>query len=103
MNMRLLRMAPAQWPHTPLLPAMTAVTATLLSAIVAAGLVGYRINLTPSEPLGLWRIVKLDRAAGRRSSVTIRSSSTIVIRWRMVSRSSRRAWSGEAFDEIRQA
>nr|WP_246665287.1 conjugative transfer signal peptidase TraF [Rhizobium tropici] len=61
--MRLLRMAPPRWPRTPLLPAMTAVTATLLGAIVAAGLVGYRINLTPSEPLGLWRIVKLDRAA----------------------------------------
>ncbi|MCW1410716.1 conjugative transfer signal peptidase TraF [Rhizobium sp. 1AS11] len=33
---------------------------------VAAFTAGYRINLTPSEPLGLWRIVALDRppAAG---------------------------------------
>ena len=34
-----------------------------LSAILIAWFGGYRINVTPSEPLGLWRIVKLDRAA----------------------------------------
>ncbi|SCB49552.1 conjugative transfer signal peptidase TraF [Rhizobium multihospitium] len=33
----------------------------LLAALAYYG--GYRINLTPSEPLGLWRIVPLDRAA----------------------------------------
>ncbi|ATU95358.1 conjugative transfer signal peptidase TraF [Phyllobacterium zundukense] len=44
----------------------------ILVALVAAGIVmsgvaiigffgGYRLNLTPSEPLGLWRIVQLDR------------------------------------------
>jgi conjugative transfer signal peptidase TraF len=45
---------------------MATVTAVLLAAIVMAGFGGYRINLTPSEPLGLWRIVKLGRppAAG---------------------------------------
>ncbi|MHC2483348.1 conjugative transfer signal peptidase TraF [Rhizobium leguminosarum] len=35
-----------------------------LVAILAIGTVlagGYRVNLTPSEPLGLWRIVPLDR------------------------------------------
>lgn len=32
-------------------------------SIAAAGLVGYRVNLTPSEPIGLWRIVPLDRPA----------------------------------------
>ncbi|MBW9054575.1 conjugative transfer signal peptidase TraF [Rhizobium mesosinicum] len=37
--------------------------AVLLGAILVAGFGGYRINLTSSEPLGLWRIVKLDRAA----------------------------------------
>ncbi|MCW0001793.1 conjugative transfer signal peptidase TraF [Pararhizobium sp. YC-54] len=44
----------------------------LVAAFVVAGSAaaaitgGYRINLTPSEPLGLWRIVALDRppAAG---------------------------------------
>jgi conjugative transfer signal peptidase TraF len=30
--------------------------------IVAGGVFGLRVNLTPSEPLGLWRIVPLDRA-----------------------------------------
>lgn len=39
------------------------VCATLLvpCSITAAGLRGYRVNLTPSEPIGLWRIVSLDR------------------------------------------
>ena len=33
-----------------------------LTALVGAGvLAGLRVNLTPSEPLGLWRIVSLDR------------------------------------------
>ncbi len=27
------------------------------------GMLGYRVNLTPSEPLGLWRIVPLERPA----------------------------------------
>lgn len=30
-------------------------------SIGAAGICGYRVNLTPSEPIGLWRIVSLDR------------------------------------------
>lgn len=58
-----MKMVPARWPHTRLLLATAMVTAALLAAIVAAGLGGYRINLTPSEPLGLWRIIKLDRPA----------------------------------------
>lgn len=38
-----------------------------MAGVVVAGLIGgYRLNLTPSEPLGLWRIQRLDRpvAAG---------------------------------------
>ncbi|PSS59977.1 conjugative transfer signal peptidase TraF [Ensifer sp. NM-2] len=62
MNRPLVKIGPARWPYTWLLPAVATVT-VLLGAIVIAGLGGYRINLTPSEPLGLWRIVKLDRAA----------------------------------------
>ncbi|MDL2403158.1 MULTISPECIES: conjugative transfer signal peptidase TraF [Rhizobium] len=31
--------------------------------VMAVFYYGYRINLTPSEPLGLWRIVSLDRPA----------------------------------------
>ncbi|MDH6268249.1 conjugative transfer signal peptidase TraF [Rhizobium sp. SG_E_25_P2] len=38
---------------------MAAVAAILLVVTAVAG--GYRVNLTPSEPLGLWRIVPLDR------------------------------------------
>ena len=30
-------------------------------SIAAAGLGGYRVNFTPSEPIGLWRIVLLER------------------------------------------
>ncbi|MBY5579100.1 conjugative transfer signal peptidase TraF [Rhizobium leguminosarum] len=40
---------------------MAAVAAILLVVTAVTG--GYRINLTPSEPLGLWRIVPLHRPA----------------------------------------
>ena len=42
---------------TPLLAA--ALLALVLFIVAAAG--GFRINMTPSEPLGLWRIEKLQR------------------------------------------
>jgi conjugative transfer signal peptidase TraF len=35
----------------------------MLGAIAGMGAVGFRINLTPSAPIGLWRILPLDRAA----------------------------------------
>jgi conjugative transfer signal peptidase TraF len=36
--------------------------ASIIGGCVAAAIVGgYRINLTPSEPVGFWRIVPLDR------------------------------------------
>lgn len=39
-------------------------TASVVGALAAIGLIGgYRLNLTPSEPLGLWRIETLHRAA----------------------------------------
>jgi conjugative transfer signal peptidase TraF len=40
---------------------IAAVAAILLGVTAVAG--GYRINLTPSEPLGLWRIIPLHRPA----------------------------------------
>ncbi|MGB8291192.1 conjugative transfer signal peptidase TraF (plasmid) [Rhizobium ruizarguesonis] len=40
---------------------MAAVAAILLAVTAVAG--AYRINLTPSEPLGLWRIIPLHRPA----------------------------------------
>ncbi|NKL94410.1 conjugative transfer signal peptidase TraF [Rhizobium leguminosarum] len=37
-------------------------SAVIISALAAAAFTGgYRLNLTPSEPLGLWRIEKLQR------------------------------------------
>lgn len=48
---------------------------------VAAAIVGgYRINLTPSEPLGLWRIVALDRPAALGDLVFICPPQTTAIR-----------------------
>ncbi|CCM79454.1 conjugative transfer signal peptidase TraF [Rhizobium mesoamericanum] len=48
----------------------TALLAIVL--VVVAGLTsGYRINLTPSEPLGLWRIVPLSRPAAVNDMVFI--------------------------------
>ena len=44
-------------------PFFAASAAALALAITAAGLAGYRINLTPSEPLGIWRIRSLERPA----------------------------------------
>jgi conjugative transfer signal peptidase TraF len=36
----------------------------VVTSTAAAGLIGgYRLNLTPSEPLGIWRIDQLDRPA----------------------------------------
>lgn len=32
-------------------------------SVATAGFAGYRLNLTPSEPIGLWRIQPLDRPA----------------------------------------
>ncbi|WP_259671188.1 MULTISPECIES: conjugative transfer signal peptidase TraF [unclassified Rhizobium] len=39
------------------------VTLVVMPVIVTALACGYRINLTPSEPLGLWRIIPLHRPA----------------------------------------
>ncbi|NRP75603.1 hypothetical protein ILFOPFJJ_06526 [Ensifer psoraleae] len=46
-----------------LLLGLATVTMALLGTILVAWFGNYRINLTPSEPLGLWRFVKLDRSA----------------------------------------
>lgn len=40
---------------------LTAASASALLIILAGALGGFRINLTPSEPIGLWRIVALER------------------------------------------
>lgn len=39
----------------------SSVSLITLGLVVLLGGAGFRVNLTPSEPLGLWRIVKLNR------------------------------------------
>ncbi|MBN7807746.1 conjugative transfer signal peptidase TraF [Agrobacterium rubi] len=57
---------------------MTAVPAILLTVTAAIG--GYRINLTPSEPLGLWRIIPLHRPVAVNDLVFICPSETAAMR-----------------------
>ncbi|MGE6742377.1 conjugative transfer signal peptidase TraF [Allorhizobium pseudoryzae] len=38
-----------------------AVVATMLAGMIGLGAAGFRINLTPSEALGVWRILPLNR------------------------------------------
>ncbi len=56
--------------------------ATLVAILsIGSGLAGgYRINLTPSEPLGLWRIVPLDRPAAVNDLVFICPPDTAEMR-----------------------
>lgn len=57
------------------------VPATAVAALVAVAFWGgFRINLTPSEPLGLWRIVALDRPAAPGDLVFICPPQTAAIR-----------------------
>ncbi|MCD2180278.1 conjugative transfer signal peptidase TraF [Rhizobium sp. C1] len=56
------------------------VATTIVGGSVAAAIIGgYRINLTPSEPLGLWRIVALDRPASAGDLVFICPPQTPVM------------------------
>lgn len=51
---------------------LLALAASIVGGGVAAAIVGgFRINLTPSEPVGLWRIVALDRQVSRGDLVFI--------------------------------
>jgi conjugative transfer signal peptidase TraF len=43
------------------LPLLCAVVATMFAGMIGLGVAGFRINLTPSEALGVWRILPLDR------------------------------------------
>jgi conjugative transfer signal peptidase TraF len=63
----------------------SAVVLLLVAAFIVGGSVaaaifgGYRINLTPSEPLGLWRIVPFDRPVARGNLVFICPPQTAVM------------------------
>ncbi|MDX0457623.1 conjugative transfer signal peptidase TraF [Sinorhizobium medicae] len=63
MSIPLLQTAPTRRRGTPFLLGLAMAPLLFLGAISVAWFGGYRINLTPSEPLGLWRFVKLDRPA----------------------------------------
>ncbi|MBX5166825.1 MULTISPECIES: conjugative transfer signal peptidase TraF [unclassified Rhizobium] len=53
--------------------------AVVMSALAATALtVGYRLNLTPSEPLGLWRIEELQRPTAIGDLVFLCPSTTAV-------------------------
>ncbi|OED00550.1 conjugative transfer signal peptidase TraF [Rhizobium sp. YK2] len=63
MIMPVLKMAPARRYNKLIQLGLAMIPMALLGTTLVAWSGNYRINLTPSEPLGLWRIVKLDRAA----------------------------------------
>ncbi|SFH37005.1 conjugative transfer signal peptidase TraF [Ensifer sp. OV372] len=66
--------------NCPILLGLTMITTAFLSAIFIAWFGNYRINLTPSEPLGLWRIVKLARPAAVGDLVFICPPQTTTMR-----------------------
>ena len=48
--------------NRPIVLGFSTIICAFVGTISAAWFGGYRINLTPSKPLGIWRIIKLDRA-----------------------------------------
>jgi len=66
--------------NNPLLLGLAMTTMASLGAISIAWFGNYRINLTPSEPLGLWRIVKLARPAAVGDLVFICPPQTTTMR-----------------------
>jgi conjugative transfer signal peptidase TraF len=57
------------------------VAASIVAGSVAAAMIGgYRINLTPSEPLGIWRIASLHRAVAAGDLVFICPPQTPAMR-----------------------
>ncbi|WEX91430.1 conjugative transfer signal peptidase TraF (plasmid) [Sinorhizobium garamanticum] len=63
MTIPLIATAPMRRRNKPLLLGLATITMALLGTTSGAWFGNYRINLTPSEPLGLWHVVKLDRPA----------------------------------------
>lgn len=66
--------------NKPLLLALAMITMALLGMISVAWFGNYRINLTPSEPLGIWRVVKLGRRAAVGDLVFICPPQTAAMR-----------------------
>ena len=72
--------APLKRRINPLLHGLATMTMAFFGAISIAWFGSYRINLTPSEPLGLWRIVKLARPAAVGDLVFICPPQTTTMR-----------------------
>lgn len=53
--------------------------ASVLATVFALGLLGLRVNLTSSEPIGLWRILPLDRPVRRGDLIFACPSMTAVM------------------------
>lgn len=66
--------------NNPALLGLAMITMAFLGAISGAWFGNYRINLTPSEPLGLWRVGRLDRPAAVGDLVFICPPQTTAMR-----------------------
>ncbi|MCA1408831.1 conjugative transfer signal peptidase TraF [Ensifer sp. IC3342] len=80
MTIPLIEMALKRRRKKALLLGFAPITMALLGMISVAWFGGYRVNLTPSEPLGLWRVVRLDRPAAVGDLVFICPPQTTAIR-----------------------
>lgn len=54
--------------------------ASILATIAAMGLSGFRVNLTSSEPIGLWRILSLERPVRRGDLIFVCPPMSAVMR-----------------------
>jgi conjugative transfer signal peptidase TraF len=80
MTIPLIAMALKRRRNKALMLGFATITMALLGTISVAWFGGYRINLTPSEPLGLWRIIELDRPAAAGDLVFICPPQTSAMR-----------------------
>ena len=80
MTVPLIATAPMRRRNNLVLLGLAMMTMAFLGAISVAWFGNYRINLTPSEPLGLWRIVRVDRPAAVGDLVFICPPQTMMMR-----------------------
>lgn len=63
MTVSIKKVAPHRSGRRTALLLISASAVAIFAGIIGLGSAGFRVNLTPSEPLGLWRILSLDRPA----------------------------------------
>ncbi|MCA1494485.1 conjugative transfer signal peptidase TraF [Ensifer sp. NBAIM29] len=80
MTRPLIALALTRRRNKPLLLGLATITMALLGTISVAWFGDYRVNLTPSEPLGLWRVVRLDRPSTVGDLVVICPPQTAAMR-----------------------